>query len=207
MKARECCSRLKSMPGIWILTLLLPALAVAETAYVTDMLRLNVYASPDFSGSTVRTLVSGDAFEVLRRERLATAIELPDGTRGYVRSAYLVEEKPARLLVAETRAEVDRLNAELAKIRAAFADPAAEIDTLKQRIAGLNEALAARQAVNAKLSSQVEQLENAMQRYSRSVPLNWSLAALLVALVGGFLGGLKYVDRQIRRRHGGIRVL
>ena len=194
------------MPGICILTLLLPALAAAETAYVTDLLRLNVYSSPDFSGRTVRTLVSGDAFEVLRRERLATAIELPDGTRGYVRSAYLVEEKPARLIVAETRAEIDRLNAELAEIRGAFADPAAEIDTLKQRIAGLNEALTARQAVNAKLNGQIGQLENAVQRYNRSVPLNWSLAALLVALVSGFLGGLKYVDRQIRRRHGGIRV-
>lgn len=196
----------KSMPGIWLLALLLPALAVAETAYVTDLLRLNVYSSPDFSGSTVRALVSGDAFEVLRRERLATAIELPDGTRGYVRSAYLVKEKPARLIVAETRAEIDRLSAELAEVRAAFADPAAEIDTLKQRIAGLDEALAARQAVNAKLNGQIERLENAVRRYHRSVPLNWSLAALLVALAGGFLGGLKYVDRQIRRRHGGIRV-
>ena len=195
------------VPRIWIVTLFLPALAAAETAYVTDVLRLNVYSSPDFSGSAVRTLVSGDAFEVLLRERLATEVELPDGTRGYVRSAYIVDEKPARLIVAETQAELDRLNAELEDTRAAFADPAAEIDALNQRISGLNEELSARQEANAELAGRVERLENAADRYSNSVPLNWSLGALLVALVGGFLGGLKYVDHQIRRRHGGIRVL
>ena len=195
------------VPRIWIVALFLPTLAAAETAYVTDVLRLNVYSSPDFSGSAVRTLVSGDAFEVLLRERLATEVELPDGTRGYVRSAYIVDEKPARLIVAETQAELDRLNAELEDTRAAFADPAAEIDALNQRISGLNEELSARQEANAELAGRVERLENAADRYSNSVPLNWSLGALLVALVGGFLGGLKYVDHQIRRRHGGIRVL
>ena len=50
-------------------------------------------------------------------------------------------------------------------------------------------------------------MSRAAERYSNSVPLNWSLGALLVALVAGFLGGLKYVDNQIRKRHGGIRVL
>lgn len=195
------------MLRIWIAILSLPALAAAETAYVTDVLRLNIYSSPDFSGSAVRTLVSGDAFEVLVRERLATQVELPDGTRGYVRSAYIVAEKPARLIVAETQAELDRLNAELAQTRAAFADPAAEIDALNQRISGLNEELSTRQGANAELAGRVERLENAADRYSNSVPLSWSLGALLVALVGGFLGGVKYVDHQIRRRHGGIRVL
>lgn len=195
------------MLRIWIAILSLPALAAAETAYVTDVLRLNIYSSPDFSGSAVRTLVSGDAFEVLVRERLATQVELPDGTRGYVRSAYIVAEKPARLIVAETQAELDRVNAELAQTRAAFADPAAEIDALNQRISGLNEELSTRQGANAELAGRVERLENAADRYSNSVPLSWSLGALLVALVGGFLGGVKYVDHQIRRRHGGIRVL
>lgn len=195
------------MTRICIVALVLPAFAAAETAYVTDVLRLNVYSSPDFSGSAVRTLLSGDEFEVLLRERLATQVELPDGTRGYVRSAYIVDEKPARLIVAETQAELDRVNAVLEDTRAAFADPAAEIDALNQRISGLNEELSARQDANAELTGRVERLENAADRYSNSVPLNWSLGALLVALVGGFLGGLKYVDHQIRRRHGGIRVL
>lgn len=194
------------MRRIWLALVLLPSALFAQTAYVTDILRLNVYATPDFSGSPTRTLMSGDAFEVLLRERLATQIQLADGTTGYVRSAYIVDEKPARLIVAETQAEVDRLTAELARLEAAFEDPAAEISALNQRIATLGADVEARDSRVAELEDEVAGLSRASERYANSVPLSWSLGALLVALVGGFLGGLKYVDNQIRKRHGGIRV-
>ncbi len=195
------------MRKIWLALVLLPSALFAETAYVTDVLRLNVYAAPDFSGSPTRTLVSGDAFEVLLRERLATQIQLADGSTGYVRSAYIVDEKPARLIVAETQAEVDRLTAELADLRAAFEDPAAEISALNQRITTLGAEVETRDGRVTELEDEVASLSRASERYANSVPLTWSLGALLVALVGGFLGGLRYVDHQIRKRHGGIRVL
>jgi SH3 domain protein len=195
------------MRKIWLAALLIPGLVVAETAYVTDTLRLNVYATPDFNGNPVRTLVSGDGFEVLVRDRLATQIQLADGTQGYVRSAYIVTDKPARLIVAETQAEVDRLTVELADLRDAFQDPAAEISALNQRITTLTADVDTRSTRVANLEAELASMSRAAERYSNSVPLNWSLGALLVALVAGFLGGLKYVDNQIRKRHGGIRVL
>lgn len=194
------------MRKFWLVALL-PAVVQAETGYVTDELRLNVYATPDFSGSPVRTLSSGDAFEVLVRERLATQVELADGARGYVRTAYIVDEKPARLIVAETRAEVERLTEELTDLRAAFEDPAAEISALNQRIATLESEVESRDERVNELESEATSLRRATERYANSVPLTWSLGALLVALIGGFLGGLKYVDHRIRKRHGGIRVL
>lgn len=195
------------MRKIWLALVLLPSTLFAETAYVTDILRLNVYAAPDFSGNPIRTLMSGDAFEVLLRERLATQIQLSDGTTGYVRSAYIVDEKPARLIVAETQAVVDRLTGELAETKAAFEDPAAEIDSLKLRISELTRELATSVETADELETTVSRLQASAERYANSVPLTWSLGALVVALVGGFIGGLKYVDHQIRKRHGGIRVL
>ena len=74
------------MRKFWLVALLLPAVVQAETAYVTDVLRLNVYATADFSGNPLRTLLSGDAFEVLVRDRLATQVELADGTQWVVPS-------------------------------------------------------------------------------------------------------------------------
>jgi len=195
------------MQKIWLCLLLLPAAAAAETAYVTDILRLNVYGTPDFSGSATRTLVSGDGFEVLVRDRLATQIRLADGTEGYVRSAYIVDEKPARLIVAETQAEVDRLTSELRQAEEIFAEPAAEISALEARISALEGDLDGRTAETDSLEKEVASLKASAERYANSVPLSWSLGALLVALVGGFVGGLKYVDHQIRKRHGGIRVM
>lgn len=195
------------MRKIWFAALLLPTVLFAQTAYVTDILRLNVYSTPDFSGNPTRTLMSGDGFEVLLRERLATQVQLADGTTGYVRTAYIVDEKPARLIVAETQAEVDRLGAELARTRAAFADPAAEIDSLNQRISVLEGEVAARTETVSELETSLSRLQSSAERYANSVPLTWSLGALFVALIGGFIGGMRYIDHQIRKRHGGIRVL
>ena len=94
---------------IGVLTLL-PLLAAAETAYVTDNLRLNMYQNADLSGTRIDTLVSGQAFEVLSRNAQTALVELADGKQGYVSAAYMVFDKPARLIVTETQAENERLS-------------------------------------------------------------------------------------------------
>ena len=86
--------------------LLLPLLAVAETAYVTDNLRLGLHQAADTSDRAFRTLDSGQELEILTRDRNYAHVSLPDGVQGYVKAAYLVDEKPAKLIVAETQAEV-----------------------------------------------------------------------------------------------------
>ena len=65
--------------------------------------------------------------EILIRDRNYANVRLPDGTEGWVKAAYLVDEKPAKLIVTETLAERDRLADELAEAREAFAEPAAVI--------------------------------------------------------------------------------
>jgi len=148
---------------IGVLTLL-PLLAAAETAYVTDNLRLNMYQNADLSGTRIDTLVSGQAFEVLSRNAQTALVELPDGKQGYVSAAYMVFDKPARLIVTETQAENERLSNELDELRQSFAEPAALVERLRQG------------------------------------------GAILICLLGGFLFGLWWVDRQSRKRHGGIRI-
>ena len=117
--------------------------------------------------------MSGDGFEVLVRDRLATQIQLADGAQGYVRSAYIVTDKPARLIVAETQAEVDRLTVELADLRDAFQDPAAEISALNQRITTLTADVDTRSTRVAELEAELASMSRVAERYSNSVPLNW----------------------------------
>ena len=180
--------------------------ATAETAYVTDNLRLSVYQTPDFSGSSIRTLESGQAFEVVSRDRFAAQIVLPDGVRGYVRAAYIVTDKPAKLIVAETQAERDRLAEELATLRESFAEPAALVDKLEAESADLQSRLAAADERAAELEESNDDLVRERAAYKYSLPYTWVGGAILICLVAGFLGGLWWVDRQSRRRHGGIRV-
>ncbi len=185
---------------------MLPLLAAAETAYVTDKLRLGLHQSPDTSDRAFRMLESGQQLEVLFRDGNYASVQLPDGVQGHVKAAYLVTEKPARLVLAETEAERDALRAELEQAREALAAPEANIAELQTRIDDLSARLEAAQAQVATLEQDKADIGELRQRFRGSLPLTWVGAAIAVCLVAGFLVGIWWVDRQNRRRHGGIRV-
>ena len=185
---------------------LLPLVAAAETAYVTDNLRLGLHQAEDTSDRAFQILDSGQAMEILIRGASYANVRLPDGTEGWVKSAYLVNEKPAKLIVAETIAERDALAAELDEARQALAEPAATIDGLRNDKARLTSELDNANAQVAELQAEVESIQGVRERYRGSVPLNWVGGVILLCLVAGFLGGLKWVDHRSRKRHGGIRI-
>ena len=186
--------------------LLLPVLAAAETAYVTDNLRLGLHAAEDTSDRAFRFLESGQPMEVLVRDRNYANVRLPDGTEGWVKSAYLVDEKPAKLIVAETIAERDSLATELAEAREAFAEPAATIDQLRAETADLTTKLDDAQAEITNLRDEVASIEGMKEQYRGAVPVKWVGGVIVVCLVLGFLLALWWNDRQSRKRHGGIRI-
>jgi len=188
------------------LLVFLPLLAAAETGYVTDRLVLGLHQAEDTGDRPFRTLESGDAFEVLSRDRLYAHVQLPDGTQGYVKAAYVVYEKPARLIVSQTQAEVDRLTAELAEAKRAFAQPAAVIDSLKSEVAGLKSDLESSRARIEELDEANARYLSRAERYQYSLPINWVGGAIGVCLIAGFLVGLWWVDHRSRKRHGGIRI-
>ena len=186
--------------------LLLPLAAGAETAYVTDTLQLGLHQAADTSDRPFQNLDSGQAMEVLSRTRYYAHIELPDGTQGYVKAGFLVDSKPAKLIVAETRAEADRLAAEFEETRQAFAAPAATIDALKQQAADLQARLDTSESDASELGEENTSLRNRQSQYKNSMPLQWVAGAVGACLIGGFLLGLWWVDQRSRRRHGGIRI-
>jgi SH3 domain protein len=186
--------------------LLLPFVVFAETAYVTDTLQLGLHQAEDTSDRPFRSLDSGQEMEVLSRTRYYAHIQLPDGTQGYVKAGFLVDSKPAKLIVAETQAEVDRLATELEEARRAFAAPAATIDALMQDAADLQARLDESESTASELSDENEGLRNRQSQYKNSMPLQWVAGAVGACLIGGFLLGLWWVDQRSRRRHGGIRI-
>jgi len=186
--------------------LLLPLIALAETVYVTDNLRLGLHQAADTSDRAFRMLESGQALEVLSRDRNYANVRLPDGVQGYVKAAYLVDDKPAKLIVAETIAERDALVIELEETRQAFAGPAATIQGLKDEAAGLAEKLGDAESQIAELKDENADIQGLKERYKGSLPLGWVAGATGVCLIGGFLLGLWWVDHRNRKRHGGIRI-
>ena len=185
---------------------LLPIAAAAETAYVTDNLRLGLHAAEDTGDRAFRFLDSGQAMEVLVRDRNYANVRLPDGTEGWVKAAYLVDEKPAKLIVAETIAERDALAAELDSARQSFAEPAAAIGRLEAEASGLQSQLDAAKAQVDELQQENASIRGLKDQYRGSVPIKWVGGAIVLCLVIGFIVGLRWVDYRSRKRHGGIRI-
>jgi len=190
----------------FLLSILLPLAALAETAYITDNLRLGLHQAADTSGRAFRTLESGQELEILSRDVNYANVRLPDGVEGYVKAAYLVFEKPAKLIVAETQATVDSLQSELDKTKAAFATPAATIESLQQQLESSTATIDSSAAEIADLSKELSDYRGRRDAYKYSLPFRWVGGAMLLCLLAGFLFGLWWVDQRSRRRHGGVRV-
>ena len=189
-----------------VILVAMPAAALAETAYVTDNLRLGLHQAEDTSDRAFRTLESGQPVEILSGGRNYARVQLPDGVQGYLKAAYLVFEKPAKLIVAETQAENEKLVRQLAETKQAFAEPAAAIAALENDIVE-------RQSALDESTTKVEELTKENDRFRRrqdnsryAMPLAWVAGALGVCLLAGFLVGLWFVDYRSRKRHGGIRI-
>jgi SH3 domain protein len=166
---------------------LAPLSAVADTAYVTDNLRLGLHQAPDTSDRAFRFLDSGQAMEVLTRDRNYANVRLPDNTEGWVKTAYLVDIKPAKLIVAEITAERDALSVELQETKQSFAAPAATIESLKNNASTLEGQLADANARIADLEADNASIQGMKEQYRGSLPITWVAAAIGVCLVAGFL--------------------
>jgi len=185
---------------------LVPLLAAAETAYVTDTLQLGLHELSDTSDRPFRNLDSGQELEILSRTTYYANVQLADGTQGWVKAGYLVNDKPAKLIVAETRAEADGLARKLEDLRNAFAAPAATIDALNLQVEDLQSRLDDSEAKAVELEGVNASLQSRQSQYKHSVPLQWVAGAVGICLIGGFIFGLWWVDQRSRRRHGGIRI-
>lgn len=194
------------MRTAFILLIIMPLTAMAETAYITDNLRLGLHNAVDTSDRAFRTLESGQALEILSRNRNYAHVRLPDGVEGYVKAAYLVTEKPAKLIVAESQSTSEALQKEIDELNASFAAPAATIERLQTELTE-SQATASQYMTEAgEFSAEVDDLRSRQEQYKYSLPLLWVGGAMLVCLLAGFLAGLWWVDAQSRRRHGGVRI-
>ena len=177
----------------------------AETAYVTDILQLDMYATQAMTGGAILKLRSGDEMEVLERDGRYARVSAK-GSQGWVKSLYLVTEEPARTRVNKLEKSNAGLQGSVDKLRAELAAEQARVTSLSESQSGGADRLAAAEAQLQALQQENERLQQKLQTYVGSVPLNWLLISALIALVGGAVSGWYVIDRRSRARHGGYRV-
>ncbi len=213
------------LPLFWLLTLSLfapLAWSVGSTYYISDELVIGVYKNSDLSGEPVNTLRSGAPLEVVSRKVNAAKVRLPNGTLGWIDNDYLVSEKPDSIHLLSAQDEISTMKAEIESLQA-------ELSLSKQSLSRTQSLLSEDDLAEDYISPQAMRLmkENIelKNRISSAgdalgvvelpeIPVNdgqrmdlmWMIIAAAVALLLGFIIGLLWLDRSIRRRHGGFRV-
>lgn len=180
--------------------------AAAETAYVTDTLRLGIHAASDTSDRPFDNLVSGTAMEVLERNANYARVRLGDGREGWVRATFLVTTKPAAARIAELEGEIATLAGDVAAAKEAQRAAEQELGRLTEQTRATTGSAEAIEDTVARLQAANRAYEQRLDAYRYTLPVAWVVLATVVALVAGFLGGLWWLDSLIRRRHGGFRV-
>jgi SH3 domain protein len=190
--------------GFW----LLPATVALsqETMYVTDILQLGIHRAADTSDTAFRNIVSGTEVTVLERVTNFARIRTPDGEEGWVRSFYLIAEKPARTRVAELEARVGVLEQELAQAVAERDSAAAVAGDVAAGVALELETAEAERATLAQLEQENQAYLERFESYRGMLPWPWVLGAVVVALGAGFFAGYWWLDAAIRRRYGGFKL-
>lgn len=174
----------------------------AETAYVTDELRLGVHAQADTSDAPFTNLLSGDEVTVLERQGPYARVRLADDREGWARAAFLTPDAPARHRLPLVTAERDELAAQLA----AGAAQAAAGEALAARAARAEAELQASRAALAELRDRQAATAAAATESLHRVPYTWALAAGGLGLLAGLMLMWWWQDWRSRRRHGGFRV-
>lgn len=200
------------------------SLHAQEFAYVTDSLKLRLYSAPDDSSNVLLTLESGDSVELLETQNGFSRIIAYDGSEGWVKSAFLVTEPPAKLLYYSVSEQNKELQTKVEALQAKTPVSSTESSAAdRKQIEELQTALAKEQEKNQKLQEQIDEQKN-MQVITGTkssahlqndineanfdfVNKKWiipgSVAALLLL---GFLFGIKISAWQMRKRLHGFRL-
>lgn len=180
---------------LWLL--LAVGAAQAESVYVNDVLRVGVRTQPDSNETPVAVVISGTELSVLERRDGYVRIRTPDGVEGWVSDSYVVNEPPARLLLAQAIKERDSVKAQLAELQKSLAARSAQADELLQRVDEL-------QQQNARLQASIEALTVKVNASGRSRV--WVILSLLMTMlfgIGIYLG-VRWNKERVAQRLGGL---
>jgi len=96
----------------------LPQTAVAETFYVSDQLRITLRSGQGNQFQIIRALESGTPLEVTEQTDTGySQVRLEDGTEGWVRSQYLVNEPIAKDKLSKAELKLKKLTKSLGTIK------------------------------------------------------------------------------------------
>lgn len=199
-----------------------------EFVYVTDSLQLRVYAEPSTDSQFLQSIDSGDSVEVYETQDGFSKVATYDGTVGWVKSAFLVEDPPAKLLYysvgeknKQLEAEIEALknNTQIVQVENNPEISAADVNQISE----LQKTLGEQQKINQELQQQLENNradtgENIQARTDTYLVVGknqaiqimsnykwWLVGVMAAFLIAGLWIGMKLSSWRMTKRFHGFR--
>jgi SH3 domain protein len=124
--------------------LFIPAIAAAETVYVSDQLVITLRRGNSSEYKILNTLKTGTPMEVLERTEgdNYVKVRLESGEEGYVLGQYLTGETPKTIIISRLESQLGKIREQLAQAKAKLTQSSQEEGALTGSINELNQALA-----------------------------------------------------------------
>lgn len=219
----------KALLGFILLVIAAPLTAQIATdqdkdrQYVTDQLRLSLYANPDAQSQVLKLLQSGDLLEIEEISGPYALVTAPGGTRGWVKRGFLVTKPTSNLLLREEQEKTKALEAEIEKLNNSkviidqyekdmdkLVEKIDELETANQQanesIAGLKEELLEKQRELER--KQQDALPPVHEALAETFELYWQYIVPLVILIMilTFVVSKAIIEARIKSRFHGIKI-
>lgn len=137
-------------------------LAQAQS-YITDKVVVGVYENPNADSVLLKALPTGTPLEILERSNGYSQIRTPDGTTGWIENTYIIDNKPAQLVVLELTDKQQQTQKTLAETRKQLLDMQEQVAGLQDQLGNSatpdNSELKKQQQANRALQKQLEELQ------------------------------------------------
>ena len=100
--------------------LLLPAVGVAETVYVSEDFEITMRTGPGPDRKIISLVRSGKALEMIEKGEEWSQVRAPNGREGWVLNRYLTVDQPCAMVLDRLRQDYDVLNARHKDLQASF---------------------------------------------------------------------------------------
>ena len=171
--------------------------AMADTAYVSDNLRVGVRPEPDNTSAPTGVVKTGMKLEVLDSQQGYLQIKTDDGLIGWIKKIYVIEKAPAIIKLQQSQKKYDQQAAQMKELQTTISALQSTNSSLTEQVEELKEDRSRLQLLQAKSISSQQDDKNSWP---------WWIVALLLFTTGGFFAGMQWSRHQVMKRLGGLRI-
>lgn len=186
---------------------------MAESIYVTDVLKLKLRATASNDAEVVTNLTSGDKLSVLEKQKRYMRVKTSDGKSGWVQSWFLTDKVPATFIVDGLTKENESLANKLARTEAKLknfdSETAKENEQLNNSVATLSNKIKKLTSTRNELENKLDSQAGKLAKYQFLEKYNITLIALIfftISFVAGYVSSRIWGRIQERKRLWGYQL-